>query len=140
MGSPVIVDGDVLVITPAFGDRTVTITVPPKIPASGKTKINGKHVCIVGDELKIHLAATYVTPVYTVPGSGMVTIALDASQQAKVASDGEIPLIVKGQSFTATFTFTAPAQMPPPASTPDSAPPSKSTGIFEPSQTFVMAD
>ncbi|MEB5890001.1 hypothetical protein [Enterobacter roggenkampii] len=140
MGSLVIVEGDGLTINPAFGDRTVTITGPAKMSAGGKTTAGGKKVCIVGDELKVKLAATYVTPVYTVPGTGTVTIALDASQKAQVARDNGIPLILKGQLFTATFTFTAPAQMPAPASTPDPAPPSTSKGSFEPSQTFVVAD
>lgn len=140
MGSLVIVDGDALTIPPAFGDRVVTITAPAKIVASGKTTIGEKNVCIVGDELKVNLAATYMTSIYSVPGTGIVTIALDASQKAKVASNSGTPLILQGQQFTATFTTNVAAQMPPPVSTPDPAPPSTSKGTFVPSQTFVMAD
>lgn len=140
MGSPVIVDGDALTIVPVFGDHVVTITRPAKMVAGGKATIDGKKVCVVGDESNVRLAATYVTPVYSVAGSGMVTIELDASQKAKVASDGGTPLITMGATFIATFTATVPAQMPPPASTPDPVLTSKSTGAFAPSQIFVMAD
>ncbi|KVQ00510.1 hypothetical protein WJ95_28420 [Burkholderia ubonensis] len=145
MMSLVVVDGDKLVFEPKFGVRTVTLVDPPMIRGTGLATIGGAKVCIKGDEAKVQLKATYLTEIYTVAGTGIVTIkALDNSQ---VASECTSPtaLITKGQQkFTASFAFVEPAQTPPfPAGPlvpePDKAPPSDGKGEFITSQNWVRA-
>lgn len=139
MGSLVIVDNDVLNIPLSFGTRVVTLTAPAIIKAGGHSIINGKKVCIQGDETLIQLPAVYIVE-DKVGGAGIVTIKLGDDQVAKTCKDSEKALILAGTTFTATFTPKKPAQSPPPANVADSSAPSDISGTFTPSQTFVTAD
>jgi hypothetical protein len=139
MGSLVIVDNDALNIPLQFANRTVTLTVPAKIIASGQSTIDGKKVSVQGDEAKVQLPATYIAG-DKINGTGTVTIQLAGDQVAKVATDASKPLILLGSQFTATFTPLIPAKSPPPKNTPDPSAPSTATGTFTASQTFVTAD
>ncbi|WP_387689183.1 hypothetical protein [Photorhabdus sp. RM71S] len=138
MSDVIIVEGDQLQFEPMFGNRQVIPTGPAIIHGSGQLTINQKKVCILGDETKVQVSATYQIPGYT-PGTGMLTIvALESSQQTPRCSSGA-PLIVKGQQFIARFTPLQPAQTIGPAPTPDISAPSMGKGRIIPSQFFAVA-
>ncbi|WP_350307143.1 hypothetical protein [Photorhabdus viridis] len=138
MSDIIIVDGDQLQFEPMFGNRQVMPTGPTIIHGSGQLTINQKRVCILGDEMKVQVPATYQIPGYT-PGTGMLTIAaLDSSQQTPRCSSGA-PLIVKGRQFIARFTPIQPAQTIGPTPTPDLSAPSMGKGRIISSQFFATA-
>jgi len=139
MNDWVIVDKDLLQFNPLFGNRTVSPVGPAMIGGSGHAVINGRKVCIRGDEGKVKINAVYTTPTHSIPGSGLITITrLAANQLARHAGSGQ-PLIIKGQQFIAQFRPTQPAQMPGTPPTPDVPAPSMGQGVFVPSQWLVQA-
>lgn len=131
MRSPLVIDGDVLQFEPQFGTRLVTLDVTPaRIAASGRATVDGKRVCIVGDEAKVLLSASYSTPTHSIVGTGTVTISALAADQVADNCHNALPLITQGSKFTALFTPVIPAQQPGTPPTPDSAPPSTGSGQF----------
>lgn len=139
MIDPIVLDGDTLVFPPQFGHRTVTIVDARVIRGTGSATVDGKKVCILGDEKHVRLAATYVTPAHPVAGGGDVTIAaLAADQRAEHCLNGE-PLIIKGSVFTAEFTPKTPAHNPGPPVVQDATTPSQGLGSFVVSQTASLA-
>lgn len=138
MSSLVIVDNDLLIFSPAFGSKTVTIPGVPKISGTGEASIQNKKICIAGDEKKVSVSATYISGAFSIPGTGTVTItSLAADQQATYAT-ARTPVIVKGSEFTALFTVNSPALNP--QSVPDPTPTASGTGTFINSQQFVTAE
>lgn len=138
MSKYIVVDNDALLFDPAFGHRTVSITGPAKIKGSGKATIGNKKICVLGDEKKVSLNATYTIPGFS-PGQGKVTIsALTPGQPLAWCFSGQ-PVIAVGQKFIALFTPTNPAKGPPPGNTPDPTAPTPGTGKFVNSQQFVNA-
>ncbi|MGJ0579610.1 hypothetical protein ACR71G_16410 [Xenorhabdus bovienii] len=141
MSEAIVVDGDVLQFDPSFGDRQVIISIPGKISGTGHVQVNGKKICILGDEKQISVSATYTTTTHTTLGKGTITIsALDASQQALQCTSGAA-LIIKGQKFTALFTPELPAMnntVTPPQ--PDVTTPSSGKGSFMTQQNFATVN
>ncbi|MBC8944768.1 hypothetical protein [Xenorhabdus indica] len=142
MSEAIVTDGDILQFEPNFGNRQVDIPGPIKIKGTGHAKINGRKVCVLGDESSVRVTAKYTTPIYTIPGTGTITIsALDASQQApNCTSNG--PLILKGKKFTAKFEPSESAKtnnsnIQPPT---DILTPSSSTGSFNTQQNFATVN
>ncbi|KVN28366.1 hypothetical protein [Burkholderia ubonensis] len=132
MMSPIVTDGDELKFDPMFGNRQVTLTsLPARIAGSGRATVDGKQVCIVGDELKVKLSATYITPNFSIAGTGLVTISgLDNDQIAQDCINGRA-LITQGSQFDACFTPTKPAEQPgTPNNILDSMSPSYGKGEF----------
>ncbi|MNJ18643.1 hypothetical protein D3C77_129490 [compost metagenome] len=140
MMSWVIVDKDKLEFDEKFGNRTVSIVGNAEISGSGHAEIKGKKVCVLGDEKKVVLQATYTIEGYQSPGNGLVTInALNGSQFTQGCTSNA-PLIIEGEgTFVALFTPTAPAIGPPPASIPDVPAPTPGTGKLKHSQDWVKA-
>jgi hypothetical protein len=139
MSDIVIIDLDTLQFLPQFGNRLVTPLGPAQIRGNGQATINGRKVCISGDENRVRIRAAYTTPTHTIPGTGVITIAsLGSHQLARHVSSDEA-LIIQGTQFTARFQPETPAQMPPPANTPDPTAPSDGQGLFIPSQFVVKA-
>ncbi len=139
MSDIVIIDQDSLLFMPMFGNRVVIATGPAQIRGSGLSNINGRKVCIAGDEKQVRINAVYTTPTHTIPGTGIITIASLAANQRAQHAGSHAALILKGQQFTAQFEPSKPAQMPPPANTPDVAAPSSGQGMFIASQFVVQA-
>ncbi|RAU29882.1 hypothetical protein V1599_20845 [Enterobacter sp. ECC-175] len=139
MSNYIVCDGDQLKISAPFGHRNVMLKDPTSavIRGSGKAKIDNKNVCVVGDEVKVTLDATYTVPGFN-PGEGKVTLSLAPDQTVPWCMSGK-PVIVVGQMFNATFIPTRYAQMPPPANTPDPTGPTPGFGQFTNSQHFVTA-
>lgn len=138
MMSLVIVDKDNLEFDQKFGNRTVSIIGSATISGSGHAEIGNKKVCVLGDEKKVVLQATYTIEGYVSPGQGLVTITALNGSQFTPGCTSNAPLIVEGEgTFAALFTPTTSAIGPPPASTPDVPAPTPGTGKLKHSQDSV---
>ncbi len=117
MSDFVIVTGDLAVFNPAFGEAMVA-SPPGIITGSSRAKVGNATVCVVGDESTVIVStATYLTPAFPTPGSGVVTIAALASdQQASRTRSALSATILVGSQFRAQFRVTAPATGPGPSS------------------------
>jgi len=131
-----------VIFIPAFGAAIVVVQ-PGKLEGSGPATIGGKKICVDGDESKVEVAGcTYMTPQYSIPGSGTLKIAaLAANQKAKKTQTGGKVVLLKGGSFTAKFEVQSPAQQPPPgpgAPIPDATPQYSGNGMFIPANIKFM--
>lgn len=131
-----------MIFIPAFGAAIVVVQ-PGKLEGSGPATIGGKKICVDGDESKVEVAGcTYMTPQYSIPGSGTLKIAaLAANQKAKKTQTGGKVVLLKGGSFTAKFEVQSPAQQPPPgpgAPIPDATPQYSGNGMFIPANIKFM--
>ena len=98
--------------------------------------LNGKKVCVDGDETKVSVpGCVYITPQYSIPGTGTLKIAaLAGNQKARKTRSGGKQVLLKGASFTAKFEVQNPAKQPPPPGTgspiPDAMPQYYGSGMF----------
>lgn len=115
MGNYILIDGDQANFIPAF-TPAVVVTKPGKLAGSGPATLNGKKLCVDGDESKVEVpGCMYTTPVYSIPGTGTLKIAkLAANQKAKKTQTGGKLVLLKGLLFTAKFEVQSPAKQPPP--------------------------
>lgn len=137
MSNSIIVDGDQLKFAAQFGINTVTPTATPVIHGSGEATIEDKKICILGDEAKVSVPASYQNGDYPTPGAGRITIIKLANDQQAPFATAETPVILVGSQFTASFTPEAPAsgdKGPDPVTAP-----STGSGTFINSQSFVTA-
>lgn len=142
MADLILQDGDSVMFIPAFGAAIVVVQ-PGKLEGSGPATINGKKICVDGDESKVEVAGcTYMTPQYSIPGSGTLKIAsLAGNQKAKKTQTGGKVVLLKGGNFTAKFEVQSPAQQPPPgpgAPIPDATPQYSGNGMFIPANIKFM--
>ena len=131
MSDYILMDGDQVIFLPIFGNAIVAVQ-PGQLKATGKAILQGNKVCIEGDEQQVSVpGCTYLTPVYSIPGIGTLQIqSLAADQKTQCLITSNKPVLLKGSQFTAKFSITVPAQLPPPASTPDPTPDYKGQGQF----------
>lgn len=134
MADFILITGDQAMFNPTFGQAIVVVR-PGNLIGSGKDKVNGKIICVDGDEKKVMVpGCTYMTSQHSIPGVGMLTIeSLAANQKAKKTKSGGKPVLLKGGSFKAKFQVMVPAQQPPPgpgAPIPDSTPQYSGSGTF----------
>lgn len=134
MADFILITGDKAMFNPTFGPATVVVQ-PGTLAGSGKGKISGKLVCVDGDEKKVIVpGCTYMTPQYSIPGVGILSIqSLGGDQKAQKTKSGGKPVLLKGSTFTAKFQVMAPAMQPPPGPgppIPDSTPQYSGTGSF----------
>ncbi len=124
MADFILVNNDIVLFLPAFSPAVV-VPLPGTIAGSG-SPINGtgKPVCVDGDESKVQVAGCmYVAPPFVIPGVGTLKIqAIASDQKAKKVKAGGKAVLLKGIQFDAVFEVQTPAQMPPPASSPDPTP------------------
>ena len=115
MSDFVIIDGDTAMFLPAFGAAIVVVQ-PGQISGSGPAGFNGSPMCIEGDESSVEVpGCMYMTPQYSIPGSGTLKIeSLAADQVASNSTTGDTALILNGGNFNAKFEVQSPAQQPPP--------------------------
>jgi hypothetical protein len=88
-----------------------------------------------GDEKDVSVpGCTYMTPQYSIPGTGTLKIsALAGDQKAKKTQTGGKLVLLKGSSFTAKFEVQSPAKQPPPgpgSPIPDASPQYSGSGTF----------
>jgi len=130
----ILIEGDKAVFMPNFGAAAVVVQ-PGDLKGSGPATIQGKKICVDGDEKKVSVpGCTYMTPQYCIPGVGTLQIAaLAGNQKATKTKTGGKPVLLKGGNFTARFTVQTPAQQPPPgpgSPIPDSTPQYSGNGMF----------
>lgn len=133
--------GDKVIFQPMFGKAIVT-SMPAVMIGSGKCKISGKKVCVLGDERKVVVpGCTYISGQCVIPGSGTLFIdKLDASQIARNAKSRKKALLLKGAQFEAKFMVLVPAQQPSvPTPMPDTTLFYKGKGMFLTTNTKVKA-
>ncbi len=139
----VLIDGDPVLFLPAFSPAVVVVQ-PGKLAGSGPASVGGKAVCVAGDEKNVSVpGCLYMTPVYSIPGTGTLKIAaLAADQKAGHSQTGGKAVLLKGSLFTARFEVQSPAQQPPPgpgAPIPDATPQYSGQGQFVASNLKVSA-
>jgi Contractile injection system spike tip protein len=134
MSDLILIEGDMAMFLPNFGPAIVVVK-PGDLKAGGPATLNGKKVCVDGDETKVSVpGCVYMTPQYSIPGTGTLKIAaLAGNQKAKKTRSGGKPVLLKGASFTAKFEVQNPAKQPPtgPGSPiPDATPQYSGAGMF----------
>lgn len=130
MADYVLLDGDLVLFTPSFGAATVVVQ-PGTLIASGPATVNGKKVCVAGDEKSVSVAGcSYITPSHPIPGTGTLEIAaLAGDQTAGKTRSGGAPVLLVGGRFQAAFVVQAPAKQPQPP-LPDPTPRYVGSGTF----------
>jgi hypothetical protein len=133
MADFILIHGDKAMFLPNFGPAIVVVQ-PGDLKASGPATLNGKKVCVDGDETKVSVpGCTYMTPQYSIPGTGTLKIAsLAGNQKAQKTKSGGKLVLLKGGNFTAKFEVQSPAQQPSPsgAPIPDATPQYSGSGMF----------
>ncbi|WP_017303714.1 hypothetical protein [Spirulina subsalsa] len=132
MSDFILTTGDLAMFNPTFGPAIVTVR-PGNLSGTGKMKINQKLVCIDGDEKTVIVpGCPYMTPVYNIPGVGILSIAsLAPNQKALRVKSNHKPVLLKGGTFNAKFQVLVPAQQPTPGGpVPDATPQYAGTGSF----------
>jgi hypothetical protein len=134
MGDFILIQGDKANFLPNFG-AAVVVVMPGDLKGSGPATLNGKKVCVDGDEKQVSVpGCTYMTPQYSIPGTGTLKIAaLAGNQKAQKTNTGGKPVLLKGGNFTAKFEVQNPAKQPPlgPGSPiPDATPQYSGSGMF----------
>lgn len=109
----VLIDGDQALFQPAFGAAIVVVQ-PGALQASGPATLNGKKICVAGDEASVSVkGCVYQSASYPIPGSGTLEVAsLGSDQQTSTTCSGGQQLLLVGGSFTARFKVDSPAQQP----------------------------
>jgi len=130
----ILIDGDKASFLPNFGAAIVVVR-SGDLKASGPATLNGKKICVAGDESRVSVpGCSYITPQYSIPGTGTLKIAaLAGNQRARKTKTGGKAVLLKGGSFTAKFEVQAPAKQPPPgpgAPIPDATPEYSGSGTF----------
>ena len=132
MSDHVLIDGDKASFTPSFGAATVVVQ-PGTLTASGPATLNGKKLCVAGDEDSVSVAGCmYTTPSYPIPGTGTLKIAsLAGDQTARKTRTGDTLVLLVGSSFEAKFEVQTPAQLvTPKGPQTDATPQYTGTGRF----------
>ena len=130
----ILIEGDQAIFLPNFGAAVVVVQ-PGDLKASGPATLNSKKICVDGDEKQVQVpGCAYMTPQYSIPGTGTLKIAaLAGDQKAKKTRTGGKAVLLKGSMFTAKFEVQSPAQQPPtgPGSPiPDATPQYSGQGQF----------
>jgi hypothetical protein len=136
MADFILIDGDKAMFLPAFGPATVVVR-PGDLKGSGPATLNGKKMCVDGDEKTVSVpGCMYMAPPYVIPGTGTLKIAaLAGNQKAQKTKTGGKPVLLKGGNFTAKFEVQNPAKQPPPgpgSPIPDATPQYSGSGMFVP--------
>ncbi len=130
----ILIEGDKANFLQNFG-QAVVIVQPGTLQGSGPATLNGKKLCVDGDEKNVSVpGCAYTTPQYSIPGTGTLKIAsLAGDQKAKKTQTGGKAVLLKGSSFTAEFDVQSPAKQPVPAPgspVPDATPKYSGSGSF----------
>ena len=130
----ILIEGDKAIFMPNFGAAVVVVK-PGDLKGSGPATINGKKICVDGDEKNVSVpGCVYTTPQYSIPGTGTLKIAaLAGNQKATKTNTGGKAVLVKGGNFTAKFEVQSKAQQPPPgpgSPIPDPTPEYSGQGSF----------
>jgi Contractile injection system spike tip protein len=134
MADFILIDGDIVKFNPTFGSATLLISAVATLSGSGKSLIDGKAVCVAGDEENVKVEGVpYMNGPFSIPGTGTLTIsALAGNHKATETKSGGKAVLLKGGSFTVRLQVKSPALQPaPPAPpVPDPIPQYTGTGEF----------
>ncbi|MBL3655536.1 hypothetical protein [Fulvivirga sediminis] len=138
MPDQIIIDKDIVVFTPVFGNAVVAVK-PGVIRGTGKTTIKGKPVCVKDDIKQVSVTnCAYVAGVF-VGGFGTLKIKkLQGKQLTKKVSSGGKEIILKGSIFEAEFQVTIKAKDPA-TTNPDPMSTYKGFGKFLPVNKTIKA-
>ncbi|XXX71796.1 hypothetical protein WMF30_29535 [Sorangium sp. So ce134] len=130
----ILIEGDKAIFFHTF-EAALVLPRPGELKGSGPATLNGKKICVEGDEGEVSVAnCSYVKPGYSIPGKGTLKIAaLGGDQKAKKTKTGDKAVLLKGTTFTATFEVQNPAKQPPKGPGPpilDSTPKYQGKGMF----------
>lgn len=139
MSDYILIDGDMANFLPTFGAAIVVVQ-PGTLTASGEATLNGTKVCIDGDESSVEVpGCMYMTPVYSIPGTGTLKIdQLAGDQVASRTQSAGKKVLLKGSTFQAKFEVQSPAKMPPPG--PGSPIPDAMTSYSGGSGSFISTN
>ncbi len=131
MADFILIDGDKAIFLPNFGVAVVEVK-PGDLKGSGPGTLNGKRLCVVGDEKNVEVpGCTYMTLSHLIPGTGTLKIAsLADNQKATKTKTGGKAVLLKGANFIAKFEVQSPATIPPPNGSPDGTPQYSGSGMF----------
>jgi hypothetical protein len=109
----VLIDADQALFEPMFGAAMVVVR-PGRLRGSGPATLNGKRICVVGDEASATVSGCpYCSGAYPIPGTGSLEVAsLAGDQRTRTIQSGGQQLLLVGQAFTARFRVESPAQQP----------------------------
>jgi hypothetical protein len=109
----VLIDADQALFEPTFGAAMVVVR-PGKLRGSAPASLNGKRLCVVGDEASATVTGClYSSGAYPIPGVGSLEVAsLGSNQRTRTIQSGGQQLLLVGGSFTARFKVESPAQQP----------------------------
>ena len=87
----------------------------PLIGSGTTVLVGGQPVCLVGDEMppSIKVPMPYTSPPFVTPGMGTLMVMLAPNNMTKKTIQGK-PMLLKGATFQATFSVSAPAMQPTP--------------------------
>lgn len=141
MTDVILIDGDTVTFLPSFGAATV-VPQPGKLEGSGPATLDGKKLCVDGDEGKVSVAGCmYMIPQYCIPGTGTLKIdALAGDQKATKTMTGGKAVLLQGKTFTAKFEVQSPAKQPPPgpgSPIPDATTQYSGSGMFVSANTLL---
>jgi hypothetical protein len=117
MGDFVIRTNDMIQITITPPALVPMLQAPIPLIGTGTTvMVGGQPVCLFGDEMppSIKVPMPYTSPPFVTPGMGTVMVMLAPNNMTKKTIQGK-PMLLKGATFQATFTVSAPAMQPTPA-------------------------
>src|SRR5262245_16101258 len=135
MSDAILLDGDVFEFPAAFLPTATMLAGPPqgKMKASGKATVEGKKVCVKGDEKNVKVEnLAYTAGPFSVPGKGTAELVTLIDQVGLFASSGGKKVLLKGTQFIAKFQVQTPAKLVTPAGeTPDPVPQYIGFGRFQ---------
>lgn len=141
--SAILVHGDLLQVTMNPPVVVPLLVAPVPLVASGFATIDGKVVCIAGDELPPSLRSPiqYMSPPFVVPGMGKLSVSLASDHKSATAADDGHVMLLKGATFQVKLEVQVPAQQPSPSGpVPDATPSYAGTAQFISTDTVAVAE
>jgi hypothetical protein len=110
--------GDMLQVTVPPPAVVPQLVAPVPLLGTGMTVlVNNQPVCVQGDELPMTLRVPlmYTAPPFVTPGMGTLTVVLLPTNLTMRTMTAGKPALLKGSTFQAIFSVSAPAMQPTPA-------------------------
>lgn len=141
--SAILVHGDLLQVTIHPPAVVPLLVAPVPLVASGFATVDGKAVCVEGDELPPSLRSPiqYMCPPFVVPGMGKLSVSLASDHKTATAADEGHVMLRKGATFQVKFEVQVPAQQPSPGGpVPDATPSYAGTAQFISTDSLAVAE
>ena len=141
MADFVLKKGDLANFLPTFPPANVVPKPGPLKASASNVRINGKKVCLAGDEGKVKVGGClYMAGAFVIPGTGTLKIArLSGNQKSKKVKCNGKPLLLKGGQFQSECKVGSQAKNPGPPPVPDPNPKYNGKGMFVTTNVNVKA-